>query len=788
MRRGMKGGKDEKIMGPLFPRLHINDTERAGPRAPPRNKMALYEQLTIPSQRCSTGQTSSVHLPPNNGSILVPPASSSQGGRHERTVFSFLYGSPPTPAHLSDKLHSGSFHGVHLNMTTCDFERKSMKNANCPSLNDSRYLSWANRYAFLLPKDFSNSKNSCGPKAGVENDLRFPAFIHSTVTQSSSKYPHSIDRERHTQSSPSKPDSSKVILGSNMPNTAANSLSSSMQLHNAREKHLKRSKTTDLISRQHGRNHSEENLKESSSHKEMQKLASYSSTKGNTSEPSKHGNVSLNQDHESGPMEDIEEEDNIDARKHQEYKAGFLLKNTACPRASLLNGHQSANEAENGRNYCDEKARRSLQVGSVDINYDSSEASMVDSISGLEISPEDVVGAIGQKQFWNTRRAIVNQQRLFAKQVFELHRLIKVQRLIAGSPHLVLEDNPYFSKPSLELSSAKKFPSVYVLSPPKIKSEDESQKPNASPNSAVVKPPNPSPDKIIAKDKSQKPNQGPDFAVVNPSDPSPSDDFNKRVVTKNSSYDPYSGNLPPLPVATENKAVPPWCFHPLPGSQWLLPRMPPSEGLVNKPYTGENPQTAGFMAPIYGGWWPMPVPSMEGGCLNPAFGFPGLSILVSPAAQAYPLVMSAVNSASPFEEGSSLAGAQPDWQAEQSSTGGANFSMKSGCLSNSLNQNDETISCVKKTQAPRDGELQETTMTSPCRREAQGVTAVPVSEQKDKFPLIPTTPALVVSDRFPQTENNYQQTTAIRVVPHNPRTAPESVARIFRFIQEERQQ
>lgn len=58
----MKRGKDEdKSMGPMFPRLHVNDTEKGGPRAPPRNKMALYEQLSIPSQRFNGGvPTSSI--------------------------------------------------------------------------------------------------------------------------------------------------------------------------------------------------------------------------------------------------------------------------------------------------------------------------------------------------------------------------------------------------------------------------------------------------------------------------------------------------------------------------------------------------------------------------------------------------------------------------------------------------------------------------------------------------------------------------------------------------------
>lgn len=38
---------------------------------------------------------------------------------------------------------------------------------------------------------------------------------------------------------------------------------------------------------------------------------------------------------------------------------------------------------------------------------DESDTSMVESISGLDISPDDVVGVIGQKHFWKARKAIV---------------------------------------------------------------------------------------------------------------------------------------------------------------------------------------------------------------------------------------------------------------------------------------------------------------------------------------------------------------------------------------------
>lgn len=74
----MRGGKDEeKMISPMFPRLHVNDTEKGGPRAPPRNKMALYEQLSIPSQKPTSGSASMSPTPQNNGSSLVPSTSSS---------------------------------------------------------------------------------------------------------------------------------------------------------------------------------------------------------------------------------------------------------------------------------------------------------------------------------------------------------------------------------------------------------------------------------------------------------------------------------------------------------------------------------------------------------------------------------------------------------------------------------------------------------------------------------------------------------------------------------------
>lgn len=87
----MREGKEEesKAMGPMFPRLHVNDANKGGPRAPPRNKMALYEQLSVPSQRFNSSTSSSTR-PQQKGGNLVPSNSSSQVRAVEKIVFFFF--------------------------------------------------------------------------------------------------------------------------------------------------------------------------------------------------------------------------------------------------------------------------------------------------------------------------------------------------------------------------------------------------------------------------------------------------------------------------------------------------------------------------------------------------------------------------------------------------------------------------------------------------------------------------------------------------------------------------
>ncbi|KAI4380881.1 hypothetical protein MLD38_007020 [Melastoma candidum] len=80
-----------------------------------------------------------------------------------------------------------------------------------------------------------------------------------------------------------------------------------------------------------------------------------------------------------------------------------------------------------------------------------------------------------------------------------------------------------------------------------------------------------------------------------------------------------------------------------------------------------------------------------------------------------------------------------------------------------------------KIQASKDSELQGSTGSSPRQQ----------TESPAPFPAAPSAP---MTDGCSQPVEAVQSTRVIKVVPHNPRSARESVARIFLSIQEERKQ
>ncbi|KAI7994678.1 Protein EARLY FLOWERING 3 [Camellia lanceoleosa] len=533
----MKRGKDdEKIMGPMFPRLHVNDTEKGGPRAPPRNKMALYEQLSIPSQRFNHGV---LPLNPNNSASVVPPASSSQGSGHERGQ-------------------------EHRDRLANNFDR--------------------------IPSTGTSLNHESRARAQLQNSMC-------------------------------------GIDVSNEPARRENGFSS-------------------------------------------------------------------------------------------------ILRRDSCP-------EELRSPITNGSGYHVDKTRWSVQAGKGERGGDASVTSMVGSISGMDISPDDVVGIIGQKHFWESEKS--NSQ---------------VQRSIAGSPHLLLEDGAYLGEP-LKASSAKKLPLEYIVKPsPQIaKHKDDSDNPNRNMECSA--------ENAVGKTSLSS----------------------AQHVSQPSICKQFSGNPLSTSVTADSKLSP--CFHQPPtGHQWLIPVMSPSEGLIYKPYPGH-----GFMGPAFGSCGPPGSNPMMGNFVNPAYSVPsphhhyqgiGVPPTSPPVGHSYfpPYGMPVIN---PVFSG--LA-SQPGQSGQLSGL----------CNVLTAQKNGGVIPNVVRLRASKESELQGSTASSPGER-ALGFGVGPATNGRNALPLFPTSPSTHTLDEVPQLHDVEQPATrVIKVVPHNARSATESVARIFQSIQEERKQ
>ncbi|KAF2601885.1 hypothetical protein F2Q70_00027903 [Brassica cretica] len=190
-----------------------------------------------------------------------------------------------------------------------------------------------------------------------------------------------------------------------------------------------------------------------------------------------------------------------------------------------------------------------------------------DSISSIDVSPDEVVGVLGQKRFWRARKAIA--------------KLIKVQRLIASSSDVLLDEISYLGNVPVK----KLLPSEFILKPPPLpqvtkhrSSDSEKTDQNKMESSA---------ENVVGKSSNQGQQHQP------------------------SNYMPFASN----PPAANGCYYPPQ--HPPPSGgnqQWLIPVMSPSEGLIYKPHPG--PGHTG--SPVCGGYYGhfMPAPMIMGSFMD----------------------------------------------------------------------------------------------------------------------------------------------------------------------------
>lgn len=398
----MKRGKVEIWSSePLFPRLNVNDREIGGPRAPPRNKMALYEQLTIPSQRFN------------------PTAASVQS----RSTFTSSDVLIQTSTQLSKRSHQQSYPTLNTKIIQSgrSFKRR-FKNSNMVA---NGLIS--NPQLKILS---SHEKKSCqNLDEENNNDFNMPTFVQSKITPFNIKI----------SSSPSR---------------------------NLDGKLLKESYATSLNKRENTRT--------------LDGVRCF---------------IDI----------DVADEDDKSRAREEVCSKGDEFNQPSRNKATVLPENEEV------------------------VISEISDATM--------IGPDNVVELIGPKHFWKARRAILDQQRIFAIQVFELHRLIKVQKTLAASPNTVKVD--------------------IILSP--------------SPN-------------ITAPENLAITNQLSSMQEIS------SENQNiMHSVEKVSAQDTHTTNTPSSQL----------CYPPN-LNQWLMPVMSPSEGLVYKPFPGPYPPASDYVHPFYG--------------------------------------------------------------------------------------------------------------------------------------------------------------------------------------------
>uniref|UniRef100_A0A7C9EAC6 Protein EARLY FLOWERING 3 n=1 Tax=Opuntia streptacantha TaxID=393608 RepID=A0A7C9EAC6_OPUST len=491
-----------KFMGPpMFPRLHVNDTEKGGPRAPPRNKMALYEQLTIHSQSCNSGSGVTPTLNPNNNNIGSDPFTSrNQGIDCERRM--------------------------HLPMD----QRSLLSSYSHNELQGTGVVDLSNQPAQMEQ----------GVKTAQKDDPVVHIFSQHRVGQCTVSIHNSGDGGRLLNNGDKKADHS---VGDVVARQHGINQGRTLRVSDAPKRYLEISKRE-----KDGVQRGQDKCSLSSS-EEIEVCLCQHLGNGLPAVETRFGEGGSDP-----PMESTQKD------------ISLSLVDNSC----IGYGSGDVNGIDNEMRMIDDC---SLEMENVERADDMSETSILDSASALDISAEDVVGIIGVKNFLRARSAIVNQQRVLAAQVFELHRLMKVQGLIAGSPCLLLKDSAFIDKTPKD-SNMK----IY------------------SPEFAATA-----------------------FAHTTNKNDDPKDPNDKCQCTAENAVSKAPPVLAPKssPPVNTDPEMNSWSFHQPASHQWLVPMMCPSQGLVYKPCPAP-----GFMSPVLGGYGPLGSTPAVDNLMNPAYGMP----------------------------------------------------------------------------------------------------------------------------------------------------------------------
>lgn len=221
-------------------------------------------------------------------------------------------------------------------------------------------------------------------RAGDEDDFTVPVFVQSRMPQ----------RQSNTQNGGGK--AKLTPFGQSHSDCA-------IKLKNASKKDPKQISSPSLNFRREMTSEREEHLNACSPARDHSvKAATNMSTREKVDVPV-NVNACPNQEYDDHPVPTFNRSCDSDACLQQESRSESQINNTGQGDGG---NPSSPNEPDSESEYHGDRTCISPQMGNADKGDDSSETSMVDSVSGMDISPDDVVRIIGQKHFWKARKEI----------------------------------------------------------------------------------------------------------------------------------------------------------------------------------------------------------------------------------------------------------------------------------------------------------------------------------------------------------------------------------------------
>ncbi|KAI9079224.1 hypothetical protein K1719_038829 [Acacia pycnantha] len=683
----MEGGIEKvKEIIPMFPRLHVKDAEKVGPKGPPRNKMALYIEEV----------KEKVILESDSKIIVEKLVGSNQG---------IPFCNSGVSCYMAEKLHV-------YQSTTVNFT-KLMPDGLTSSNNSVKH--YEHDDALVTPVSGHGKNSCCSINKNEEDEKKLVHCKSSCSLKGQSSFSERVNLTRPIK------------------------LMSVRYEKNQIDGHIEVNHT-DLP-------------EEGSAHPlaDFGDMKDESLIKIRTSKPIRRSDSSLMREFRSisaDSLKMLQGSNGLSKEENASFVEKINLRDGYLEKPATSGVLKSLDDLGNGRNSFWGK-RDGHKSEDTYRHYEAPSKNIPDYEVGMKMAPEDVLRVLGEKHFWKARTVIIKQQILFAQQLFELHRLIKVQKLIAGSPNLFIQDRRLLSrKPPLEVSVPMKLQSDYVIEPPSS---------NAKLNNTKFEKPTP----VEFAENTLLP-----FPGVNNMSKVPSEQL--------PNYGHHSeNNQLVLPAPTNNTKPSPCYIYPAPGNQWLVPFMSPSEGLVYKPIGGTCPPNAGFMGPVYGACNPISLtPGNKG--VQDATHVPYIFPPCGP-----PVMHSSTLSAFSHEQ------MNPPTKIQSKGTNESHQStvvVNSAMLYPSSSNMSSQISQVMLTNVTGDNHTSEDKDL-----QISIGSSTPKRMKRDALPLFPTAPTFwASSDHQKAQAGEENQPRIIKAIPHNPNSTTESAARIFRSIQEER--